>query len=318
MEVLLISNKWDVSIDFVIKELKKKNASFVRLNTEDLIKKNTSVTFPNFSYSVEHKKIDHEFVNKITSVYFRRPGKPFEFDSDKKLKKSMLTFISEQWYSFILGLESLPNLRWINHPLKNEFAEIKINQLNFAKNCGFKIPRTCITTDKNRLIEFSKECNNEIISKALYSPLVRDQEKEFFIFTNKVDNVNEINENDLSLAPTIFQENLIGKQDYRITVIGNDCYTVKINYNNQEIDWRKIKSNIKLVEDKIPSDISKKCCKLVSNLGLVFGAIDLVKVKDEYYFLEINPNGEWGWIENQTSLPIAKSICDYLTKTNRK
>lgn len=58
-----------------------------------------------------------------------------------------------------------------------------------------------------------------------------------------------------------------------------------------------------------------KCINLVKDLNLRFGAIDLVCDLDgDYWFLEINPNGQWAWIENQTKLPIASSIVDELLK----
>jgi glutathione synthase/RimK-type ligase-like ATP-grasp enzyme len=35
---------------------------------------------------------------------------------------------------------------------------------------------------------------------------------------------------------------------------------------------------------------------LLEALGLNFGAIDLVESKGSYFFIEINPTGEWGWL----------------------
>jgi hypothetical protein len=33
----------------------------------------------------------------------------------------------------------------------------------------------------------------------------------------------------------------------------------------------------------------------------------------EYVFAEINPNGQWLWIEQATGLPIAEALADLLT-----
>jgi glutathione synthase/RimK-type ligase-like ATP-grasp enzyme len=63
---------------------------------------------------------------------------------------------------------------------------------------------------------------------------------------------------------------------------------------------------------ELPKDITDKCVEFVKKLGLVFGAIDLVKSFDKFYFLEINPNGEWAWLQKEAGLPIAETIVDYL------
>jgi glutathione synthase/RimK-type ligase-like ATP-grasp enzyme len=48
---------------------------------------------------------------------------------------------------------------------------------------------------------------------------------------------------------------------------------------------------------------------LMTELGLVFGAIDLICTPaGEYVFLEVNPGGEWGMLERDLRLPIADAI----------
>ncbi|MEV4245300.1 hypothetical protein AB0J63_18065 [Streptosporangium canum] len=47
--------------------------------------------------------------------------------------------------------------------------------------------------------------------------------------------------------------------------------------------------------------------------GLTYGAIDLILTPDgRYVFLEINPNGQFLWIEDATGLPIGAAIGDLL------
>lgn len=48
-------------------------------------------------------------------------------------------------------------------------------------------------------------------------------------------------------------------------------------------------------------------------MGLCYGAIDMVVTPDErYVFIEINPNGQYLWVEQATGLPISDAICDLL------
>ena len=35
----------------------------------------------------------------------------------------------------------------------------------------------------------------------------------------------------------------------------------------------------------------------MSDLGLHYGRLDLLFTGEDYYFLEVNPNGEWAWLD---------------------
>ena len=51
----------------------------------------------------------------------------------------------------------------------------------------------------------------------------------------------------------------------------------------------------------------------MQELNIKFGAIDIIKTpKDEYVFLEINPNGQWAWIEMQTGQEMSDEIIKFL------
>jgi glutathione synthase/RimK-type ligase-like ATP-grasp enzyme len=52
---------------------------------------------------------------------------------------------------------------------------------------------------------------------------------------------------------------------------------------------------------------------LMSKLGLVYGAIDLIRTpNNDYVFLEVNPGGEWGMLERDLNYPISEAIADAL------
>ena len=62
----------------------------------------------------------------------------------------------------------------------------------------------------------------------------------------------------------------------------------------------------------LPERVSEACRDLVQRLGLAFGAIDLLQTtSEEYVFLEVNPNGQWHWLEQITGvrLTAAPATC---------
>jgi glutathione synthase/RimK-type ligase-like ATP-grasp enzyme len=77
-------------------------------------------------------------------------------------------------------------------------------------------------------------------------------------------------------------------------------------------DWRLQKDITEYRPYELPAPVHAACIRLVQQLGLVFGAIDLAVHEGAHYFLEINPTGEWAWLVDQLQLPIAEVIADAL------
>ena len=76
-----------------------------------------------------------------------------------------------------------------------------------------------------------------------------------------------------------------------------------------------IREDINLIHSRheLPERLNQKCLDITNKFNLNFSAIDLIYSKDKkYYFLEMNPNGQWGWIEDKVGFPIRDSIIDYL------
>ena len=63
----------------------------------------------------------------------------------------------------------------------------------------------------------------------------------------------------------------------------------------------------------LPEEIATACQRLMKALNLRFGAVDLVLAPNgQYYFLEINPNGQWLWLEDKLGFPITNKIMEWL------
>ena len=314
--IILLTNKFDISTDYIVKALRKRNQHYVRLNTEDLVNQGVEVTIPAFSINVKSSDQTIKLSSNIKAVLFRRPGKPFEFaKKDQKPSKVVARYVENQWHVFLESLCEIENVLWINSPINNHLAENKILQLKRAVALGFNVPRTCITSSKENALTFFKECEQRIIVKALYSPLIEYPKKDYFIYTTEISSLNGIPSSEFQLAPTIFQEAIDGKVDYRVTIIGNSCFAARIESPDEEsvpIDWRLASKRLRYVPVTLPSEIERKCLKLVSDLKLVFGAIDLIEKDGKFYFLEINPNGEWGWLQKDANFPIADALADML------
>ena len=314
--VLILANKWDITCDFVVRELRRRGHRFLRLNTEDLVSERATVVLPELRLCVSKGGSIFDLTREVGVIWNRRPGKPFD-DVPRVERPSVATqqFVNDQWYSWLESLQILADVVWINHPQVSTALESKIRQLRLASLTGFSVPKTVVSNDPDAVRHLLEECGGRLIAKALYSPLIEEPDQDFFIFTNEITDVGANEDSAISLSPCIFQEAVVPKIDYRITVIGDTVLPVRIESADGspvDLDWRTKKEGLKFCPCTLPPEIERLCRSYVQQSGLAFGAIDLAEHNGQFFFLEINPNGEWGWLQMPNGIPIAETLCEFM------
>lgn len=298
--ILIITHKTDFTADFLINKLNQQNIKYKRFNCEDILDYNYSV-----SYEDDFKISLLGEVN-INSIWFRRTKLPIINDLPLNEKVYILNEID----SLINNLFCIINGKWISNPFSVYKAENKLFQLKIAKEIGFKIPDTIVTSSKEDLKTFYKKHNGNIIIKPLNQTRINDKDAPSFIFTNRVKQEQIEKIENFDLTPCIYQNEIEKRYEIRVTVVGNKVFAAAVNSqmdNETLIDWRRKKLIFRKID--LPLTIRDLCIDIVRYMNLTFGAIDLIKDKNgDYIFLEINPNGQWAWIEAQTSLNISDSI----------
>lgn len=101
-----------------------------------------------------------------------------------------------------------------------------------------------------------------------------------------------------------------------MTVVGEHIFAAKINSqlsSESLTDWRAANNILPHEKIQLPNELESKCLELNRYFKLNFSAIDFIlDTNNEYFFLEINPNGQWAWIEQLLEYPISKAITDIL------
>lgn len=296
--ILIITHKEDYTSDFLINKLNKKKIEYVRWNCEDIINNNYHVD--------ENLNFIFEGSSNFKSVWFRRTKLP----NIENLSNNEKIYLFSEYDNLLKNLFCTIDAKWVSNPFSINQSENKLYQLKIAKSLGFKIPNTLVTNSKKELLEFYKNYSKSLIIKQLsLSKIISNNEVEF-ILTNilKDEHISEIEKYDLT--PCIYQEKIEKKIELRVTVVGEEIFKVGINSQATEItktDWRKGKLDFYIEE--LPKELKEKCVLLIKSLNLKFGAIDFIIDKNgDYIFLEINPNGQWAWIENETNMKISDAI----------
>lgn len=316
--ILFITNKEDITTDFIVNKLNKLGESYYRLNTEDLISKiGINFDFENHDFEIiDHSKNLIINTKNIRSVYYRRPKLPLlDYYSikfgEKKFLLSEITYLLEGFYKILF------DKFWISPVFSIREAENKIYQLIKAKKLGFEIPKSLITTNEEKAKYFIELKNQDCVIKAIKTGFIEDNEDPKIIFTSllKKENLNSLYR--VKYFPTFFQNKIDKEADIRITVVGNKIFPAKIKsqaFEDSKIDWRKGSNpTLEYEHFDIPKKLEEKCLKLTKIFGLKFSAIDLILNKNnKYIFLELNPNGQWAWIEKKLEFDISGEITKLL------
>lgn len=313
--ILLATNKRDITTDFIVLELRRRGLEFFRLNTEDLALGGISYD-PSLDGSWQ-LKFDERHLNlsKITAAYYRRPGTPDI--ADEVTDCAVRDYCSEEWSAVLRSLWNALEGRWLNSPFSILRAEDKPRQLCYARMLGFCVPDTLVTNDFDRATAFIGEAG--AIGKPLRKALIERGETGEVVFTTRLGSLAPADRRAVELAPVILQCEIHKRCDIRATVVGNQVFAAAIHSQDREetrVDWRKgSRPDLRHEVVQLPDEIRERCIALAHRLEISFGAVDLILDQNgRYWFLEINPNGQWAWIERRTGLPIASAIVDRLVE----
>jgi MvdD family ATP-grasp ribosomal peptide maturase len=325
MTVLIVTHSQDnESIPLVIKAIEQQGGKAFRFDTDRFptevrLDAHYGKGTERLILTFEQEKLD---LREVAAVWYRRiwiGGRiPTTMDAQLRqasIKESLATV--QGMIASLKGfhLDPVPNIRR---------ADNKQLQLQVAQALGLDTPRTLITNNPQAVREFAKECEEGMITKMLSSFAIYEEGKEKVVFTNPVAAEDLENLDGLRFCPMTFQEKVPKALELRTIIVGKRVFTASIDSQSSEgarNDWRR--RGVALLEDwkpyNLPQSVEEKLLKLMEHFGLNYGALDLILTPDgRHVFLEVNPVGEFFWLERCPGLPISKAIADILLSQSQK
>lgn len=311
-KVLIISNTLDFGTDYITYSLESRNISYLRINRDcfDRYRIDFNIQTGILEIEVENEMfiLSEEI---LKSIYFRAPV--YLRDNYQPDLTTIEQLYRTQWTAFIKNLVYFENVLWMNNPTMTYKAENKLLQLKVAKELGLHIPDTIVTNSNKRF----QDTDKMIVMKSIDTALFKKSGQEAFVYTNVMSERDLMSAN-LTSLPIMTQEFLNPKIDIRVTIVGEEIFAVKILKENCGIegDWRMHREGIVFESFDLPKEISEVLLKLNQRFNLKYSAIDLAISKGKYYFVEINPTGEWAWLVDNAGISIDQSICNMLEGGN--
>lgn len=317
--VLMISTKLDPHVDAVLAILEKRAVPCFRLNTDHFHEEYRVAMADGVEGTIriaDRWGRSCVFPQGLRAVWMRKPEPSLPPPGIED--EGIVEYVRDEMREFMGFLPMDSRVPWINNPDENRRHQRKFPQLRLAQNLGLRVPRSIITNDPEAAEAFFATCPNGVICKPMLMGSHYIDGAHHVAYTRRVPPGEfAALKASIALCPTYLQEAIEKDHELRVTIIGDRLFNCRIDSQGvagAEQDWRAV-DTIKLPHriEPLRPDVDKALRAYLKQCGLRFGAFDLIVTPEgEHVFLELNPNGQWYWVELATGAPMAEAMADLL------
>lgn len=227
-------------------------------------------------------------------------------------------FTLKEWLAALEYVaERYEDCAWVNSRTANRIGTNKIRQLVLASEFGFNVPRTLFSSNPDRICDFLGSLDKSLCVHKTITPYISPDGK--MKYTSIVDTATIRScLSEVRACPGIFQQFVKSSFELRITVVDSELFVAKVRKSSDEPDWRRDVGADIYSRFVVPSKFQDSLLAFHRRLGLVYAAYDfVVDERGELIFLEVNPAGQWLWLEERLDLPISSSLAQHLANLSR-
>ena len=257
-------------------------------------------------------------LTRVDAVWWRRPNRPRALQSLAGTAAG--THIVEEASGLLADLWELLDVPFVPAtPLTFQRGAFKVRQLVLAGRLGFEVPGTLVTNDPDAFLDHYEATSGHVIIKrvALIQSMVTADGDVVGRGTRPVRPRDLVEVESVRLAPILTQAMVDKAVEVRATVVGDEVFAAAIHSqqtHHTRVDFRQYDhAHTPITRYALPPEAAERCVTLTRELGLRYGAIDLIVTPEgRIVFLELNPTGQYLWIEQATGLPISLALAELL------
>jgi len=301
--VLIVSNSDDAHARVIQKRLKEREIRVSRIDSDVFAKADNQAW--HISASTEDD-VSTWRKSDVDVVWYRKVVFPEGDDVVTSFVRQELSGL------FDAILTEYENCRWVNPRIAISSASAKIAQLSVAKRIGLKIPDTIVTNSIDKLTNFAECHKGDIVAKPLRAQVVGTDTATRVIGTRQLPRMHY--RAALTHAPCFAQEHLALRAEIRVVVFGSNLYAFRMTTDTKADDLKQVPlRDIKHAPCQLDATTKRQLQALVHHYGLEFAAIDLAETDtDNLIFFEVNPNGQWLWLQFVTGVNLTDPFIDLL------
>jgi hypothetical protein len=292
MEILILTNSYDGTADIISQILKKKEIKFLRWNID--LWDEYEIQFNSNGFKVSDPLNNFVSSNNELRVLWRKPFSDYmKMKPQKKIKQADLLFAGTEIKTVLHSIMSFSreNKKNFIDPI-DEIRLPKLKQLKIARKYFEILP-----------YEFSILKSYLNFKNIITKPLGSSSVEKKILYTSRVNQTDVIRP-----YPWFFQKAVEKGRDITAVFIDGEVffYYCEFKRGKNSLDWReeinqKNQSKWILLKHKNLEKLKKNTRSMMSELKLKYGRLDFIDYNDIFYFLECNPNGQFGWLDDTST-----------------
>ena len=312
--VLIVTNDHDEHADAVIVELDRRDVPVFRFHPEDFPHScSVSIEIHDGCIHGELRNSDRRVAfDDICAAWYRR-SRNLYMGAVTRTSEKLDDYVKAQSTATVVALCAGLETLWVSHPFNLRRGEVKALQLAEASRAGLRVPQTLVSNDPARATTFVAALGDaECAIKPLIAIGVTDEQGYRLPLTTTLPRGHSLES--MALAPTMLQPYVDKAFELRCVVIGDKIFCAKLDSQADEksrIDWRGGDPEHEIFT--LPREVEASIHRLMAGFELNFASLDMIVTPDgEFVFLELNPNGQWLWLEHELGFPLVACMADLL------
>lgn len=316
MTILILADAWDPHADKVCSLLASRGAQYARLNLDVDALKETMFTLAQTGGHISLPSGQLK-ISDVTAVWARRLNVVLSLQEEHEKASPSFQIWKNEWNRHLYWIfQELQGAYWLNPLVDGALADNKRRQMSVAKVVGLAVPATIASNDKRALIEFAAE-HGPVAAKFLSQSVVEADGKFLGLYVHRLTVDDLAGFGGSSEQPLVLQSYVDKDFEVRYTVVGEEHLVCRIDSQLSEraaTDWRRYDlGNTPHLAIIPPPEVARCVRGLMAALKIDYGALDFIVDKQgKWWFLEVNSNGQWLWIEELTGLAISERISSLL------
>lgn len=320
MTVLVLASETDRTADSVVGGLTDRGVPVMRIDLSWFPQcMELDAEFHDGSWQGCLRTAHHEVdLAAIRSVWVRTPS---SFRLPEALSAAERDFARREAKLGVGGvLLALPNVLWVNRPDLAATAVYRPVQWAAAARCGLTVPRTLVSNDPKAVSRFAAESSQGVVVKPLSTNLIYEDDTYKMGWTRKLSADDFADLRGIEVTAHLIQDWAPKSWECRAVVVGEEIFAVAIHAGSDAsfVDWRSDYPALSYELIELSPTVATGLRSFMAQLGLVYGAFDLAVGRDGdadiVSFLEINPGGQYGFLEAATGVPITDSLIRLLAE----
>jgi hypothetical protein len=306
--IVVVAEKGDFHAKAVAAVLRKEHGiDPVLVDTAAFLDSSASFTL---SSARPSSKLAGTDLSEARSVWWRR-SPPCEVPQG--VNRSHNEYRQAECDGFVQGLLWAVPALWVNDPGAERVASRKLVQLQAAQVAGLAVPATLVTNDPDRAAEFIQGRTGRTIYKRTGTSYAEFSETRL-VEAEDLERLESIR-----TSPTTFQDYVEGESDLRVVWVAGTSVAVRIDSQSGsgKVDSR-LDNSVAFTQYQLSAGVDAALGRCMRSLGLLFGVVDLrVGVDGVTYFLEVNPEGQFAYLEFKAGSPMFSTLADLLADPSR-